>query len=248
LIYKMEKDTVKTNKIKAVKNYLIPMSVIGCASVIAFIAASVLLFNNGIIGYAFLSLIAALVCGLVAFLTVRRAKDLNDILSLPEERLSVWYLSRKAAVASSGLELKKMTNDDVFASLVFFFFMVLFGGVFGIISKSLAMFITMFACGALIVILCVSLHAVRRSRIASSRGICIFGEYGVFANGLYHSFCDVGISSISSKYNEKNRLLIISYKNKLLSPGRRLYIPIFVPEGFEEEAMKINKFYASYDD
>ncbi len=244
----MEKDTAKTKKIKAVKNYLIPMAVFGGAAVVSFITLSVFLFKSGIMGYAFLSLIVALVVALVGFLTARRAKDLNDILSLPEDRLSVWYLSKKAAVASSALELKKMSNDDILASLIFCFFMMLFGGILGVISKSTAMFITMFACGAAIVLLCGTLHGVRRSRIASSRGICIFGEYGVYANGLYHSFCDVGISSISSKYNEKNRLLTISYKNKLLSPGRRLYIPIFVPEGFEEEAIKINKFYASYDE
>lgn len=244
----MEKDTVKNQKIKAVKNYLLPMTVFGGIFFGAFIASSVLLFIRGIIGYAFLCVMMGLIIAFITFLTGRRSKDLNDILSLPEDRLSVWYLSKKAAVASSALELKKMSNDDILTSLVLFFFMMLLGGVFGFISKSIAMFITMLAFGAVIVIVCVSLHGIRRSRIASSRGICIFGEYGVYANGVYHSFCDIGISDISSKYNEKNRLLIISYKNKLLSPGRRMYIPIFVPEGFEEEAIKINKFYASYDD
>ena len=244
----MEKDTVKTKKIKAVKNYLIPMTVLEGVFSVLFIVVSVVLFNKGIMGYAFLSVMVSFTIAFAAFLTGRRAKDLNDILYHPEDRLSVWYLSKKAAVASSALELKKMSNDDIFTSLILFFFMVLFGGVFGFVSESVAMFITMFACGAAIVVVCVAVHSVRRSRIASSRGICIFGEYGVYANGIYHSFCDVGISRVSSKYNEKNRLLIISYKDKLLTSGKRMYIPIFVPEGFEEEAMKINKFYSTYDE
>jgi len=244
----MEKATEKNKKIRTVKNYLIPLSIIGALSVIILISASAVLFTYGYVGYGCIVLMISLILTFITFLTARRAKDLSNILSPTEERISVWYLSKKTAVASAALELKKMSSDDIITSVIFAAFCLVLGGIAALLAKSLPLFLVMLSISAAIVIACLILHAVRRSRITSSNGICIFGEFGVYANGVYHSFCDIGIYKISSKYNDKNNLLLISYKNKLLSPQGRCYIPIFVPEGFEEEAMKINKFYAEYDE
>ena len=224
------------------------MRTVLCAAATAGIAfASFAFFSKILIEYAVSSVVTCLFLLFITFLTGRRAFDFQRLKTKDEDRISIWYLSSKEAAASAHYAAKKFSSLPVRISLLVLLALVVIGGVSAAVFRNIRLFISVLVPALLQFAAVLLTYFSDLYKMKLSKGICVFGYFGAYVNGLYYSFCDIGIEDVSAGFNNKYSLMKIYYRNNFLSGGDRCVIPVYVPIEYEAQALKIVAYYAEYE-